>query len=290
MPAPYPEASPINGGCIVVPHFLTLLLVCDDSAVTNIDGASRYSTLIDPEIAAALTALPLGEMNATSAAAFNAALAAGVVPRPALADSVVRTQHVVPGSTARLRLHRPVGAVGALPCIYWVHGGGYVVGDYEMDDLRLQKWCEQLACCVVAVDYRLAPADPYPAALDDCQAGLHWVLANAAELEIDPTRLGVGGESAGGGLAAALALRERDRGAATFAFQLLLYPMLDDRMTTVSSGWPDPVWSPTSNRYGWGSYVGHLGADVPGDAAPARASDLSALPPTLVAVATPNRR
>jgi acetyl esterase/lipase len=79
-------------------------------------------------------------------------------------------------------------------------------------------------------------------------------------------------------------LRERDRGAATFAFQLLLYPMLDDRMTTVSSGWPDPAWSPTSNRYGWSSYVGHLGADVPGDAAPARASDLSGLPPTLVAV------
>jgi acetyl esterase/lipase len=186
-----------------------------------------------------------------------------------------------------LRVHRAKGAGGARPCVYSIHGGGYVLGSNTMDDPRLEDWCPKLGVVGVSVDYRLAPETPYPGPLEDCYRGLVWTHENADELGIDPERIGIMGVSAGGGLAAALTLLARDRGEVPVAFQLLDSPMLDDRQRTPSSRGDDlAVWSRASNTFGWRSYLGDLygGGDVPATAAPARATDLSGLPPALVSV------
>jgi acetyl esterase/lipase len=166
-----------------------------------------------------------------------------------------------------------------------MHGGGLVVGSNRGDDLRFDRWCQKLNCVGVSVEYALAPESRYPAPLEDCYAGLYWLRRNAGELGVDPDRIGIGGASAGAGLAAGLALLARDRGEIPIAFQALIYPMIDDRQITISSGWADPVWPPQSNRYGWDSYLGDLaGEDVPIYAAAARARDLRDLPPTFISV------
>ena len=246
---------------------------------------------IDPEIAAVLasTVLPFAVLDDDNVGAVRRVqldAAARVVPSAA----VDRTDHTVPGPDGDpgvvLRVHRPVGLAGPAPCLYWIHGGGYVIGSYRTEDLRLERLCLDLGCVAVAVDYRLAPETPYPGALDDCSAGLRWVADHAGALGVDPTRLGVGGGSAGAGLAAAVALAVRDGGQPPLAFQLLVYPMIDDRAVTRSSQWAAPVWTPALNDYGWRSYLGarHGTADVPPTAAPARAGDLAGLPPAFVGV------
>src|SRR5690606_2208310 len=155
---------------------------------------------------------------------------------PELSDAVTRSDHVIDESTGvTIRVHRPIGVDGDLPCVYWMHGGGLVLGSNTGDDLRFDNWCRSLQCVGVSVDYRLAPETPYPGPLEDCYAGLAWVHAQAATLGVDTSRVGIGGASAGAGLAAALALLARDRGAPSVAFQLLIYPMLDDRQITTSS-------------------------------------------------------
>jgi len=249
---------------------------------------------LDPEVAAALAALPfdigaaLGSLSDANIGDIRAAM--GQMPVPELSDRVLRTDHEVPGSGGVVvRVHRPTDApddAGRLPCVYWMHGGGLVLGDHAGDDPRFDVWCPQFACVGVSVQYRLAPETPYPGPLDDCYAGLAWVHRNAAELGIDPARIGIGGQSAGGGLAAGLALRARDAGEVPVAFQLLIYPMLDDRQITESSTWPDPIWPPSANTYGWTAYLGDRkgGPDVEAYAAPARAEDLAGLPPTLISV------
>ena len=179
------------------------------------------------------------------------------------------------------------GFEGALPCVYSMHGGGYVIGSYAMDDPRFDAWCPKLGFVGVSVEYRLAPETAYPGPLEDCYLGLKWTYEHAAELGIDPQRIGIMGISAGGGLAAALALLARERGEVPIAFQLLDSPMLDDRQVTPSSRQDGlAVWSRGSNTFGWKSYLGDLYGrdDVPSTAAPARATDLSGLPPALVTV------
>ena len=138
----------------------------------------------------------------------------------------------------------------------------------------------------VSVEYRLAPEHPYPAPLDDCYAALAWTVQHAVDLGIDPGRIVVAGASAGGGLAAALALLARDRGEYPLAYQLLIYPMIDDRMATPSSTLDTVVWTPKANVLGWRAYLGHEpGADgVPAYAAAARADDLAGLPPAWIGV------
>ena len=210
----------------------------------------------------------------------------GLVGEIELSDAVVRTEHVVSSDpSVVVRGHRPVGVDGALPCLFSIHGGGYVGGSYDMDDASFDQLCPDLGIVGVSVEYRLAPDDPYPAAIDDCEAALRWTFAHADELGIDPDRVGITGVSAGGGLCAALGLRARD-GEIPVRFQLLDCPMLDDRMTTPSSQLEGlAIWSKVSNAYGWSSYLGELhGGDVPADAAPARADDLAGLPPSYVCV------
>jgi acetyl esterase/lipase len=205
----------------------------------------------------------------------------------------VHDDRVVPGPPGdpdvTVRVYRPPARQDGRPCIYWIHGGGYILGSALVDDPRLERWSDEFGCVVVSVDYRLAPEHPFPAPLDDCYAGLAWTTSAAVELGIDPARIVIGGASAGGGLAAALALLARDRAEITPAFQLLIYPMIDDRAPHPSSGISGaPIWSPAANKLGWTAYLGRQPGsdDVPAYAAAARASDLRGLPPAFIAVGT----
>jgi acetyl esterase/lipase len=247
--------------------------------------------LIDREVAAVLDASPidigklLGGLTLDNLDDVRATMADR--PVEPVSDNVSRTDHVIDDVTGvSVRVHRRIGVEGRLPCVYWIHGGGYVAGSNLGDDLRFDRWCQSIDCVGVSVDYRLAPEHPYPTPLDDCYAGLAWVHEHASDLGVDPSRIGVGGASAGGGLAAALALLARDRGELAVAFQLLIYPMIDDRQVTPSSTWIDAIWPPSANTFGWTSYVGSGkgGPDVPAYAAPARATDLAGLPPTIISV------
>jgi triacylglycerol lipase len=245
--------------------------------------------LLDPEIAAMLAALPEITVNADTLAAMRG-FSLGGEYEPSGAVSI-EDHDVEPrfgsGPDVKVRVHRPVAIAGPLPAIYSIHGGGYVLGTYEADDARFENWCVSHRCIGLSVEYRLAPETPYPGPLDDCYAGLAWTFEHAPELGIDPTRVGVMGTSAGGGLAAALALLARDRGELSLAFQLLECPMIDDRQVTPSSQLDDlAVWSRSSNEFGWRSYLGplHGTADVPAYAAAARSTDLGGLPPALVNV------
>lgn len=239
----------------------------------------------DPGFVALLEQTPFPTIDATTLAQARANRLAMVVP---LSDGVERTDHVVPGDPdVVVRVHRPKGVEGPLPCVYSIHGGGYVLGSYTMDDARFDVWCQRHTLVGVSVEYRLAPETPYPGPLDDCYLGLRWVHQHAADLGIDPDHIGIAGTSAGGGLAAAVALLARDRAEVPLRFQLLDCPMLDDRQITPSSRLDGLlIWSRESNEFGWRSYLGDLygTADVPAYAAPARATDLSGLPPAYVCV------
>lgn len=181
-----------------------------------------------------------------------------------------------------LRLHRPPVAISSSAAMLWIHGSGYVMGNARQDDQLCRRFVKALGITVAAVDYRLAPQHPYPAALEDCYAALQWLAALPG---VDPMRVAIGGASAGGGLTAALALTARDRGEIKPALQLLAYPMLDDR--TVAPSGVDTrnyrLWSERSNRFGWKSYLGD--AD-PNTAVPARRADLAGLPPAWLGVGT----
>ena len=183
-------------------------------------------------------------------------------------------------------MYRAAGATGAQPAIYWIHGGGYIAGTYDMSNDLNSEWALELGATVLSPDYRLAPEHPYPAGIEDCYAGLKWAVEHAESLGIDPERVIIGGGSAGGGLAAALALMVRDRGELSVTHQVLIYPMVDDTRTTPSSQWRTWGWSPESNHVGWQAYLGELfdTDEVPGTAAPARAADLSGLPPAYIVV------
>jgi acetyl esterase/lipase len=196
----------------------------------------------------------------------------------------------VPGSTGHdptVRVYSPPTKATGRPCVIWIHGGGYLFGSGLTVDARLNRWVEDFDCVAVSIDYRLAPEDPYPAPLDDCYAGLVWSAQHADELGIDPTRIAVAGASAGGGLAAGLAILARDRGEVDLTFQLLIYPMLDDRNTTASSHIVGaPVWSRDANHLGWRAYLGDLLGtdDIPAYAAPARVESVEGLPPAWIGV------
>jgi triacylglycerol lipase len=240
--------------------------------------------LLDPELREVLGAFEMPPFDAETIAAIRSASFPGV----ALSDAVARTEHEVPGEPPiSVRVHRPVGADGARPGIFSIHGGGYVIGSYDMDDYLHDQWSPLLGTVGISVQYRLAPETPYPGPVEDCYAALRWAHEHADEIGVDPARLGIYGISAGGGLAAALALLVRDRGEFPLAFQLLDCPMLDDRQTTPSIGAKGLyVWGAESNEFGWRSYLGELHGsdDVPPYAAASRATTLAGLPPSCVVV------
>ncbi|WP_136029633.1 alpha/beta hydrolase [Microbacterium sp. PF5] len=178
------------------------------------------------------------------------------------------------------------GRTGTGPGFFHTHGGGMIIGNRWLGVVGFLDWAERYNGVIVTVEYRLAPEFPDPYPVEDCYAGLRWAADHADELGIDPTRLLIGGGSAGGGLAAGTALLARDRRGPELIGQLLIYPMLDDRDATVSTRQIDGigVWDRGSNLTGWTALLGDRrgGDDVSIYAAPARATDLSGLPPAFI--------
>jgi acetyl esterase/lipase len=247
---------------------------------------------VDPELRAGLDFFPpdlldLGDiprMRRRFAESF-----AGPVPR---VPGVVTEDRMVPGPQGApvvlLRLYRPQARRGGLPALFWIHGGGYVVGQVADDDAFCMRTALAIGCLVASVGYRLAPEHPFPAPVEDCYAALRWLSANAAGLGVDPARIGVAGASAGGGLAAGLAVLARDRGEVPLCFQCPIYPMIDDRCVTHSSRTiTDPrIWNARCNLLGWKAYLGREpgGDGVSPYAAASRAASLAGLPPAFIAV------
>ncbi|MFB7508011.1 alpha/beta hydrolase [Streptomyces broussonetiae] len=254
----------------------------------------------DPELTGPLAALgaearePFTHENLAARQARDAE----VRPRPTVhdlrADGRFEVEELrVPGAPdtpdVTLVSARPAGVTGSLPLLYYLHGGGMIMGNaWSVLPQVLRAWALPLELAVVSVAYRLAPRTRYPGAVEDCYAGLVWAAAHASALGIDADRVVVGGKSAGGGLAAALALLTRDRGGPAPIGQLLLCPMLDDRNDTFSSHQMAGVdlWDRTSNATAWQALLGdrYGAADLPPYAAPARATDLSRLPPAYIEV------
>ena len=185
-------------------------------------------------------------------------------------------------SEVGVRLYRPAGTTGRGPALLWIHGGGYVIGDAAQDDVLCRRFVRELGATVASVNYRLAPEHPYPAPVEDCYSALSWLTRLPS---VDPARVAIGGASAGGGLAAALALLARDRGEIDVAAQLLVYPMIDDR-TVERTDLDNPghrLWNQSSNKFGWRAYLGDADPEV---AVPARRDDLAGLPPAWIGVGT----
>ena len=250
---------------------------------------------IDPELRpfleATLAALPGFEPEGLEE--LRAGLRALKEATPPVRPATVRVEDVsVPGTSGEpalpVRIYRPAAARTPVPALYWMHGGGMMIGSMDMDEALLVGAVDRFGFAVVSVEYRLAPEHPHPAPVEDCYAGLVWTEAHAGDHGIDPGRIAVGGASAGGGLAAGTALVARDRGGPRLTFQLLLEPMLDDRSATYSSTQYDgtTVWDRNDNAHGWRSLLGDRagGEGVSPYAAPARAEDLAGLPPALVDV------
>ncbi len=217
-----------------------------------------------------------------------------LIPTSRAPDEVTVENVQVPGpegaSPVRVRIYRPQKAQGPIPALLWIHGGGYVIGRPEMDDINCIDFARELGILVVSVDYRLAPEFPFPAPLEDCYAAMGWLFKNADTLGVLPERIGIAGASAGGGLAAALAQLAHDRQEFRPAMQLLVYPMLDDRTTTRTDLDDSNFrgWNQGSNVFGWTSYLGRKpgGVEMPAHSVPARRPDLSGLPPTWIGVGT----
>lgn len=210
-------------------------------------------------------------------------------PKPPF-PSVIMTTHQIPGPKdapeVTVRIFRPKKQKGKLPGVLWMHGGGYILGFAEQTDLWCQLIVDKIGVVAVSVEYRLAPEHPYPAGLEDCYASLTWLKDVAEELQIDTERIAIGGDSAGGGLCAALSMLARDRNGPKICFQMPLYPMLEDRCVTESClEIQDPkVWNCQKNKDAWKMYHKNLihEREIPIYAAPGRATpaDLVNLPPT----------
>lgn len=206
-------------------------------------------------------------------------------------DDVTKEDREVPGPAGApdvpIRVYRSQAGEGSQPrgAVFEIHGGGFLLGNIEMMDPWCQRVCAELDAIVVSVEYRLAPEHPFPAGVEDCYAALQWTAEQAGALGIDPARIAIAGQSAGGGLAAATALLARDRGGPALCFQLLEIPELDDRLETPSMrAFEDtPLWNRPNAVWSWRHYLGpdHEG-EVSAYAAPARAKDLSGLPPAYV--------
>ena len=251
---------------------------------------------VDPECGAALAALlPIPPVTADRIPAMRAD--SGAVERPELAelsgdgDYDVR-ERAVPGAAGGpdvgLLICRPTTTATPVPALYYVHGGGMITGTNRDDLANVLGLAATVGAAVVSVEYRLAPESPHPGPVEDCYAGLTWLAEHAGSLGVDPGRIVLVGGSAGAGLAAATALLCRDRGGPAVAGQLLMSPMLDDRndSPSIHQMADSPTWNRAANEVGWTALLGagRGGADVPGSAAPARAEDLSGLPPTFVDV------
>jgi acetyl esterase/lipase len=252
--------------------------------------------VIDPELAAIVDLLPKMDLVDPVAArrAFEAMFAGMTFDIPGIEtldieDRLVRGHEGDPDVS--VRVYRPTGLATRtrLPGVVMIHGGGFVIGSVEVEHAGAAQLAISTGAVVLSVDYRLAPEHPYPAALHDCYGALMHLHEEADALGVDPGRVALVGTSAGGGLAAATALLARDRGGPAVCFQLLHIPELDDRLQTGSmQAFVDsPMWNRPLAVQSWQAYLGPLygTADVPVYAAPARAADLSGLPPAYISTA-----
>jgi acetyl esterase/lipase len=264
------------------------------------DTAFDPITLVAPELRDGLAMIPELDISEAALPAIRQGfIMRELPPLPEALQAVACEERFLPGwhgaPDVRVLHYTPPGVrEGLRPALLNIHGGGYVLGNAEINDPPNRMAALKLGCVVVSVDYRLAPETRWPGALEDCYAALCWLHDNAAELGIDPARIAISGESAGGGHAASLALYARDRirrdGAGpAICFQLIDYPMLDDR--TCVDPQPHPycghfIWTPDKNHLGWQALLGVApgGPDVPDAAVPARAEDLSSLPPAYISI------
>jgi acetyl esterase len=241
----------------------------------------------DPELAAVIPAIPsvgIGDLAAARAGLDELSAGAGA----AVDTSGVSIQdRLVPASDGHdipVRVYAPAERDGPLPGLLYIHGGGFVLGSVDTEHAGAVLMAREVGAVVVSVDYRLAPEHPFPAGLDDCYDTLTWMRDSADQLEVDLDRLAVFGNSAGGGLAAAVALLARDRGGPSLCFQYLGIPELDDRLETVSMQTfvDTPMWNRPNAVLSWQHYLGDDPGQVSPYAAPARATDVSGLPPTYI--------
>ncbi|MEU1820358.1 alpha/beta hydrolase [Streptomyces roseifaciens] len=243
---------------------------------------------MDPELEAFIPMFPRADLTDPVTERKNLAALAASVPAPDTSGMGIEDRTVPAAPDVPVRIYRPHGAQGA---IIWLHGGGFVMGDLDTEHPWAARIADGAGAVVISVGYRLAPEDPFPAALDDAYAVLTWAADHAAELGIDPERLAVGGHSAGACLAAALTLRSRDQQGPAIRFQLLNQPGLDDRQETWSAkNFTETPWMNRDKVTAiWRHYLGSAPATP--YAAPARAADLSGLPPAYIATAElcPNR-
>jgi acetyl esterase/lipase len=246
--------------------------------------------LVDPGLLELLDAFPTVEISLEILPEFRTAVFP-FADDPEAAKIVSMETRTVPGPPnappVGMTIYAPKQRTEVLPCIFHIHGGGFVAGSSKAREPLHRRLALEANCVILSVHYRLAPETRFPGAIEDCYSALTWAVGNAADLGVDAKSIGVMGESAGGGLAAALALLVRDRREHSLNFQHLIYPMLDDR-TCVSSD-PHPytgefVWTIQSNAFGWSSLLGAPlgGVEVSPYAAPARAKDLAGLPPTFI--------
>ena len=245
---------------------------------------------MDSELAAIVATLPSLEPG-TPAEARERARAfteANHIPVPGRAALHI-DERLAPGPPGApdvpVRIYRPATDGERRAAVVYFHGGGFIAGDLDSEDVRCVRYAADADCIVVSVDYRLAPEHRFPAPAEDCYAATAWVASAADELGIDHERIGVGGGSAGGTLAAAVALMARDRSGPQLSFQLLLYPALDDRLQTASvRRLGTPIIDAAACVSTWNHYLGADRDAVSPYAAPARAEDLADLPPTYLMV------
>jgi acetyl esterase/lipase len=253
---------------------------------------------LDPELTAPLNAwlnATNGGINLHDIPAARRAmdeLAAAQMAKAQPIEGVSSVDKMAPGPKGSpdvfVRVYQPTDRPPTLPALLWIHGGGYVLGSVERDDLLAKHLAKVGQCVVASVEYRLAPEHPFPAPVEDCYAALKWLASHSSEFGVHKSRIAIGGASAGGGLAAGLALLARDRAEVEVAFQLLIYPMIDDcNIAPASETIPDTyVWTRENNLMGWRAYLGREpgGKDVSPYAAAARATDLKGLPPAYIPV------
>ena len=238
----------------------------------------------------------LADWDTTSVETIRASYAA-VRPAPVPPDPAIERRDDVlagldGGPDVAVRWYRPAAAAGPLPCLVYLHGGAYIMGTLGENDDRLDRLALALDCAVCSVDWRLAPEHPYPEGLDDAETAWRRIAGEPDAFGLDGERLVLMGNSAGGGLAAALCLRLRDLGLRAPDLQVLIYPMLDDRESTPSmralaAGGPGHrgLWRIEAQRLSWEAYLSALApGEVPPTAAPARAEDLAGLPPAFIGV------
>ena len=218
---------------------------------------------------------------------FLEAMAAQGVERPT-DDRIEEIERMIPGPDGApdvpIRIYMPKDRTEPGPGFVNFHGGGFILGDLEIEHPRCLVMAAEGGAVSIGVDYRLAPENPFPAGLEDCYATLQWVVSHTEELKIDPAKIAIGGGSAGGNLAAAVALLARDRGGPDVAFQMLIYPVVDDKCETPSmkNGAGLYIWDYQNSLDMWNQYIGKDRSNVSPYAAPARVADLSDLPPAYV--------